>query len=130
MGFFRFTRRATHPPEICMKGSGWLVASQRDRELSLGADGHLRSLVVRELELQKDGQDHLLFYFYKSRKRYTASYWQQQIRVTLSRLRDPNASDALIRVITPVVEGRWEDARNRLTGFLAEILPHVDEALP
>jgi len=77
-----------------------------------------------------DGQDHLLFYFYKSRKRYTASYWQQQIHVTLSRLRDPNASDALIRVITPVVGGRWEEARSRLTGFLGDIIPHVDEALP
>ena len=128
--YARFTRRATHPPEICMKGSGWLVASQRDRELGLGTDSHRRSLVVRELELRKDGQNHLLFYFYKSRKRYTASYWQQQIRVTLSRLRDPNASDALIRVITPVAGGRWEEARSRLTGFLADIIPHVDEALP
>jgi len=127
--YAKFTRRATHPPEICMKGSGWLVVSQRDEEISLEGPGR-KVLPVRSLELNRERQAYLLYYFYKTGKSYTSSYWKQQVRVAWSRFRDPNASDALIRVVTPVGEGGYPGARARLSEFLSVLTPHIDSSLP
>ena len=131
--FAKHTRRATHPPEICLKGEGWMTENLMKRQAGptiLPERLRGRKFVVRELVVSKSGVKTLVYYFYKSGAKYTHSYWRQQLNALFGRLVDPDTSDALIRLITRVDPSGIEAARGRLDEFLALALPEVDAHLP
>ena len=131
--FAKHTRRATHPPEMCLKGEGWIMERLSTRVIPsavLPDPFRQRGFTVRELMMTTPGSRKLVYYFYKSGRKYTHSYLREQINVALGRLTDPNASDALIRLITRMGPGGVEAAHDRLDEFVSVVLPEIDEYLP
>ncbi len=131
--FAKHTRRATHPPEICLKGEGWITENLTKRQISpaiLPERLRGKGFAIRELVVGKPGTRNLVYYFYKSGRKYTHSYVREQIHVALGRLADPDTSDALIRLITRIDSDGIEPARSRLDEFPSVVLPEVDRHLP
>ncbi len=127
--FARHTRRATHPPEICLHGEGFVIESVATVNIDLGPGRE--QFPVRELIITRSGKRRLVYYFFKHAERYSASYWGHQIRVAMAKLANPGASDAIIRADTAIdsFEG-IDDARLRAATFLRDVIGHVDDCLP
>ena len=59
----------------------------------------------------------------------TASFWKQQYVILLNGLLDRNASGALIRLSTPIINDDVGDARQRSVEFLRLSIPYLDNGL-
>ena len=126
--FARHTRRATHPPEICLKGEGWATESMATRPVNLGPQRG--EFPVRELVMLRQEQRLLVLYFFKHASYYSADYWSHQLRVALAKLINPNASDTMVRVETIVAPSEaLPAARARAERFLRAIFPDMDRCL-
>ena len=127
--FARHTRRATHPPEICLHGEGYSVDNMRTVDIDLGP-GRER-FPVRELIISRSGQRRLVYYFFKHAERYSANYWGHQMRVAMAKLINPGSSDTIIRADSVISPPRdVEGARRRAETFLRAVIGHVDACLP
>lgn len=127
--FARHTRRATHPPEICLHGEGYIIENIATVNLDLGPGRE--QFPVRELTILRAGQRRLVYYFFKHAEHYSASYLGHQMRVAMAKLVNPGASDAIIRADTVISPPRdVEGARRRAERFLRAIIDHVDDCLP
>jgi EpsI family protein len=124
--FAQHTRRATHPPEICLKGEGYTIEGMSSVAMDLG--GSRRKFEVRELVVSKGEERLLVQYVFKHADRYSSNYWSHQARVAMAKLMNPNASDAIVRLDTPV-RGDLTAARARLRQFFGLLLPEVDSCM-
>jgi EpsI family protein len=122
-------RRRTHAPEQCFTGGGYETVSLGDRMVQVAsADGGTRDFTVRELIVYHAGETVVAWYFYKSGPRLDTSYWQHHVAVALRKLRDPDASDVLVRLNAAGLDAAG--ARETLAAFAAEAIPAVLPALP
>jgi EpsI family protein len=120
-------RKGTHPPEVCLEGSGEEVISKRLQTINVAGVG---AMTMRELITSRDQRQTYHLYVYKSGDSYTASYLQQQFTIFWNGLRSRNASGALIRVTVPI-EGEGVDAARALTDAVTEVLmAEIDQRLP
>ena len=127
--FATHTRRATHPPEQCLKGEGWLIEDLVKTEVPaelLPPRLKGRGFGAMELVIRKPDRRKLVLYFYKSGKRYTHSYYKEQLNVAFGRFGNPNVSDGLIRLITSIGPEGIEGARTRLHEFRSLSLPEIE----
>jgi EpsI family protein len=126
----RQTRKRTHPPEQCMRGNGYTIVHDADRQVTLPLASGTTLLTVRELILRRQDEQRVVWYFYKSGKDLTTSYWRHQVGLALSRLVKPDAADVLIRVDTEAPAGDLDSARQTLRSFLSAALPDLLTRLP
>jgi EpsI family protein len=121
-------RKGTHPPDVCLAGSGEGIVAKEDVVVE-GIPGRdsvpFRGLVVK----QTDGSMSYFIYTYKCGSRYTDSFWMQQLLIVWNGLSDRNASGALIRLSTPIVSTRAE-ARRRCEEYIRAVIPKLDKNLP
>jgi EpsI family protein len=121
-------RKGTHPPDVCLAGSGEGIVAKE----TVGVDGipgrggvDFRGLVVNN----RDGSKTYYIYTYKCGKRYTDSFWMQQLLIMWNGLVDSNASGALIRFSTPIEQSPAE-ARSRCIDYIRAVIPQLDANLP
>jgi len=126
--FSQDNRKGTHPPDLCLEGSGQDIVHKQDLVVS---DVRGRGDVpVRELVTRSSTQNLYVLYTYKCGLEYTNSFWRQQWVIWTNGLLARNASGALIRVVVPMDELDIEQARKRASAFLREGVPHIDDNLP
>jgi EpsI family protein len=123
-------RKAVHPPQVCLSGSGYRILEEHDRYVAL-PDG--RQIKIRELLAQKDAGLDLFLYVYKCGDSYTPSFFMQQLRVALGvalgKITGQSPAGALIRLTVPV-RGQDADAgRKQAQRIAEEIMPRIDEGL-
>lgn len=119
-------RKGTHPPDLCLEGSGEGIVAKRDVRIPLP---DLPAVPCRELLVQTGRQRMIFLYTYKCGEQYTSSFIFQQWTILLNGLLDRNASGALVRVSTPV-RSDLELARQRCKAMMEQVLPHLNENLP
>ncbi len=110
-------RRRTHPPEQCFSGGGYSIRSRTLRTVPVALQGQ-SSIEVRELALDGPGHNRLAWYFYKTGRRISTSYFWHQAGVALRKIAAPDAADILIRVDALHQGPPGEQERQRLTEFL------------
>ncbi len=126
--FSKDNRKGTHPPDVCLAGSGEGILAKRDVVVS-GVPGR-GDVPCRELIVQQGNYRSYFLYTYKCGSQYTSSFWTQQITILLNGLTRKNASGALIRVSTLIRESQIEDARSRCKKLLRAAIPHLDDHMP
>ncbi|MCD6377255.1 MAG: EpsI family protein [Planctomycetes bacterium] len=120
-------RKGTHPPDLCLEGSGEGIIAKRDIDVN-GVPG--RGIVsCRELIVQANRRKEYFLYTYKCGDTYTRSFWRQQFTIFINGLLNRNASGALIEISTPIVISR-EEAYKRAQSMLRAVIPYLDRGLP
>jgi EpsI family protein len=121
-------RKGTHPPELCLRGSGEGIVASAD--LSVANVPGRGVVPCRELVAQAGaGRDYFL-YTYKCGREYAGSFWRQQMVILLNGLLHRNAGGALIRVSARVEGSDVSRARRQCAALLREAIPHLDQSLP
>ena len=128
--FSQDNRKGTHPPDLCLQGSGEGIVHKRDLVVDVAGVG---PVPCRELVVQNGEWQEYFLYTYKCGDSYTNSFWIQQFTIFWNGLTNRNSSGALIRLSTPISRenrGRYESARARSIGFLEATMVHVHQNLP
>lgn len=126
VAFSEDNRKGTHPPDVCLEGSGWRIFSGHDRQLSI--DGTL--FRVRELVASSGGKFRFYVYFYKCGNVFTPSFYRQQVQIVWNGLTGRNASGALIRYSTPMRDAKdLPAARDRIDQLLKPTFPMIRDRL-
>ncbi len=125
--FSQDNRKGTHPPDLCLEGSGQGIVAKGDIVVS-NVEGR-GSVPCRELIVQLGRERRYFLYTYKCGRRYTSSFWTQQLVIFVNGFLDRNASGALIQTSTPVTTD-LPDARRRCEQMIRAAIPHLDRGLP
>ena len=124
--FSQDNRKGTHPPDLCMQGSGDGILSKGDLTID-GVEGR-GPVQCRELIVQAGARRQYVLYTYKCGREYTSSFWRQQWAILTNGLLKRDSSGALIRVSLPIGE-KVSDARQWAVLFLRAGIPHLDRSL-
>jgi EpsI family protein len=122
--FSKDNRKGTHPPELCLEK---LIVAKEVLTVAAVA-GHV-DMEWRELTLQYPATRACCVYIYKCGDRYTRSFWKQQFMILWNGLTKRDASGALIRLITPIVNNDVQAARERISEFVRVAVPYLDAGL-
>ncbi len=121
-------RKGTHPPEVCLEGSGNDIVGKRAFVLDDVVAG--KRLRMRELIASGDTHENYHAYVYKCGSRYTNSYLIQQLLIFVNGLIESNSAGALIRFDVPVERGDVESARALARHVIREVMPMIDAEMP
>jgi len=125
--FSKDNRKGTHPPDVCLAGSGEGIVAKADVVLD-GVQGR-GALPCREIVVQSGLAKQYHLYTYKCGDRYTRSFWTQQFVIFTNGLLNRNASGALVRVSTSADDSLGQ-AKARCMALLRASVPHLDKNLP
>jgi len=116
----------SHSPRNCLPGAGWEPVSARriPYPFGNGAAG-----TINEVVFAKDGQQLLVYYWFRERERILASEYRVKWYLMWDAMTRGRSDGALIRVST-MVSGSEEAARQRCLEFMRDFLPRLDAILP
>jgi EpsI family protein len=118
--------RPQHTPRGCYTGAGWGIRAVRALDAAPG--GALR---VNEYWIERDGEQRLVHYWYRSHRRTgMLGGLDQNLDRLLGRLLDGRADGALVRVSAPLYHGGEVETRGKLLAFAAAIDPLLGERWP
>lgn len=120
-------RKVAHPQEICLKGAGFNIQGSSRVVAPTGLTSPAGVPVVR-LMVEKGSSKYLIYYWYKCRGRYTASYYWENALVIWSNVTLHPANGALIKLTTPL-ETDTAVGEARLREFLALVMPEIESRL-
>ena len=133
IGYWQSQRQGEtiHSPLNCLPGSGWEPVSRTTIAVNTSpGDAPLvvnRYLVVKGLDRQ------LVYYWYQSHGRVTASEYMSRLYLMADAVRLHRTDGAIVRVIAPV-QGDGADAEPRAeqlaTRFMTDLVPHLTGFLP
>lgn len=116
-------RKVSHPPEICLIGSGLTVTKKSVFQVS-------DSIKAVKLLIEKGDSRELVVYWYKAGDIYTDKYLKQQLKIVMDRMLGKRTSGALIRLSAIIKNDNEEAALNLVKGFCAEIAPLLPQYIP
>lgn len=121
--FARDNRRVAHPPEICYKGSGWLVEQRRVETFDIGG----QPFRANRLLLLHGTSRLIVLYWYKAGQVCTDSYLKMQGHIILSHFSRRGSSSALCRVSAmSLAPDRDTAVFETLRGFAQRAIPAVN----
>ncbi|HHT9120098.1 MAG TPA: exosortase C-terminal domain/associated protein EpsI [Candidatus Hypogeohydataceae bacterium YC41] len=116
------SRKAIHPPEVCMSGGGWNLIEKK--RLKVPGSNNFEAI---KLILEKGDSKQIVLYWYKSGKEFTANFYSQQLGFVKSMLFGGEISCGLIRVSTQIEGQGVEEALSSLTDFAQALMPYLTE---
>ena len=129
--FSQQNRRATHPPEICFKGSGWETQERRRVVLPVSRGPGQPNTPFVELVSKHQTNPSLLltFYTFKAGTLYTNDYLRQQAQVFLMNLKGRPARGALVRFSAYYLPANERAANLALLDFMQTAMPLIEASL-
>ena len=117
-----------HSPKNCLPGSGWLpVESSRIPLKRL--DGS--NITINYYLIGKGADQDIVLYWYQAHGHITPSEYWAKIYLVNDAIRLNRTDGALVRVITPVLQGEDRNlAEARVLGFAQALLPVLDGYIP
>jgi len=115
-------RRVAHPPEVCYTGDGVEILEKKEANLGF--------LKVDSFISRKNGNESLIFYWFKAGDKFTTSYLIQQAKSAVNQMMGKNTGSALIRVSTDIINKDKEKASQLLQEFSRKIIPIVLKNTP
>ncbi|MFA5118267.1 MAG: exosortase C-terminal domain/associated protein EpsI [Candidatus Omnitrophota bacterium] len=116
-------RKVSHPPEICMQGSGATIVNKTKVNVT-------DSIVATQLIIEKEFSREVAVYWYKTGSLYSNNYILQQLRSSFGRMFGKMVSSALIRVLTTCDTGKDDFALIRIKEFCRIIEPLLPKYVP
>jgi len=116
-------RKVSHPPEVCMMGSGVTVVNKESVRIT-------DSVKAIKLLLEKDDSRQLIVYWYKAGELQTDTYLKQQLKIVVNRTFGRRISGALIRLSCDINGQGEKAALDLLKRFSAKIEPLLPKYVP
>lgn len=111
--------RGMHFPEVCITGSGWEVREQRVIDVGF-------AFAARRIVIHRGLNEEAVLYWFRSGDRATDSFFEHSFNWALERVTMKVPKSTLVRVSTPIIGGRREEAFRRLEQFALRINPEID----
>ena len=117
-----------HSPNHCLPGAGWVPTSRQFVQITR-PDGS--SFPVNRYVVSKLGERQLVLYWFQAHGRTVASeYWAKYYLVSDS-VRMNRSDGALVRLMTPMLDGESPDAAQaRMMRLGSQLLPLLDSYIP
>lgn len=121
---------STHSPASCLPGGGWRIESFERSELkAIRNDGE--PLVVNRVLIRQGSTRQLVYYWFQQRGRELTSEYLVKWYLFWDSLTRSRTDGALVRIITPVVQGESVEAADaRLLGFTEDVVATLDRFVP
>lgn len=118
-----------HSPTVCMPGGGWQIVNI-NRSTYPGTTSN-RPFEFNRVVIRKGNMSQLVYYWFEERGRVLADEYEVKWYLFRDAIMDNRTDGALVRVITPMVEGEPEQkADQRIQALLAHALPLLPEYVP
>ena len=130
IGYFGSQQRggAIHSPKNCLPGAGWSALEGGLAAIDL--PGYPEPVNVNRYIIQKGLNKQLVLYWYQSQGRVIASEYAAKVYLVWDAATKNRTDGALVRFITPIIEGDEAAALERAMGFVQETFPHLTEFIP
>jgi len=119
--------KAPHSPKNCLPGSGWTQISNGLYPIQLQSG---QTIEVNRYIVAHGEERSLVMYWYQSRNRVVADEFKAKFWVMADALRLNRTDTALVRVVTPVVDGNEEQATKLATSFIKSFFQPLHNYLP
>ncbi len=129
--FSEDNRKGTHPPDICLEGSGYRIVSREPRTVTVSGTPLTLEEIVATAGTNVGSTQYLYFaYFYKCGTTFTPSFYRQQMAIVWNGLMHRNSAGALIRYSVPMASATdLPAARNRIDQLLAATFAPIRDGL-
>jgi EpsI family protein len=118
-----------HSPETCLPGSGWIFQQAGRVRVPLAEPD--KSVTVNRAIMEKSGYRQVSYFWFPARGRILRDAWEMKIYTFWDALTRQRTDGALVRLITPVLQGEEVGAaEQRLREFTKQIVPLLDEYIP
>ena len=119
-----------HSPSVCLPVGGWEVYSIDPTEVSL-PDTPYGSFTLNRAVIQKGLSRQLVYYWFEQRGKRMTNDYLVKASVVVDSLTMGRADGALIRFVTPILDGEDEGAADaRMQRFMAVLLPKLPRYVP
>ena len=114
-----------HSPLNCLPGTGWEWVDRRLERISVGPG---RDIDINGNVARKNGEQSLVYYWYQSHGRATASEYRNKLLLVQDALTLHRSDGALVRVTAPAFPRTARSAD--LTAFIRALYPILARHLP
>ena len=130
VGFFSSQKKggAIHSPKNCLPGAGW--SAIRGDTVAIAVPGRSEPMVVNRYIIQKDRQRQVVLYWYQSQGRVIASEYAAKLFLIWDALVNKRTDGALVRIVSPVVNGDEQASLEEATSFIQQAYPLLTEHIP
>lgn len=115
-------RKVSHPPEVCLMGSGITVTDKTSIKVG-------NSIKASKLLVEKGNNKEFILYWFKAGNLSTDKYLTQQLKIVTDRLFGKRTSGALIRVSCDVKDTP-QATMSVMMAFCREIEPLLSKYIP
>jgi EpsI family protein len=122
------TGQAPHSPKNCLPGSGW--APSTSDVIPIAVRGQEAPLRVNRYIVQRGEEKSVVLYWYQTPKRVIASEYDAKFYLVLDSIRYHRSDTALVRVVTPVVNGNEDAATKTAIRFVQSFFTPLRQYLP
>jgi len=117
-----------HSPRNCLPGSGWTPIEAGRIPLSVAGP---RTIEVNRYVIAKGMDRDMVLYWYQAHGRVTPSEYWAKIFLVTDAVRENRSDGAMIRVITPIMDGENEiSAQDRALQFTSQLVPSLSSYIP
>lgn len=116
-------RKVSHPPEVCLLGSGATVVDKSPLQLT-------GTIKANKLLVEDANSRSIVAYWFKAGSLNTEQYLKQQLKTVLDRVRGKRTSSALIRLSTDIKNNDQEAALKLIKSFAEQIGPLLTQYVP
>jgi len=117
-----------HAPEACLGGRGIQIQKQINK-VRIVSDGKEHNIKLNQLIWDQQGEQRLVYYFYKSGEFLGESYMKLRLNLAVNAIRNRQKSGSLIQVSTPITHGNLQKASHTLRDFMSKVYPFLIEVL-
>lgn len=130
VAFFSSQRKggAIHSPKNCLPGSGWEPVKGAIIPVTIPSPG--KTVEINEYVIQNGLKREVVLYWYQSQGRVIASEYTAKFCLIWDAIRKNRTDGALVRIVSPVVNGDEDHALELAKSFVQESFPHLAESLP
>ncbi|MBM1222517.1 VPLPA-CTERM-specific exosortase XrtD [Ponticoccus sp. SC2-23] len=119
-----------HSPEVCLPVGGWEVFSLDPATITI-PDTVYGTFPVNRAVIQKGLNRQLVYYWFEQRGKRMTNDYAAKASVVYDSLTMGRTDGALVRFVTPILEGEEEaDADARMQRFMADLLPRLPQYIP
>ncbi len=116
-------RKSIHPPEICYTGGGSTIQAKKVVPLTA-------RIKANKFTILSNNHREMVAYWFRVNGLNTASFLEQQIKTATQRTFRSQSSGAMLRLSTPVISGKEDEAFSRIKAFASQIEPLLDKYIP
>ena len=116
-------RKVSHPPEVCLLGSGITIADKTTIQLSAAVKA--TRLVVEKADTREE-----VIYWFKAGNLQTDKYLTQQLKIVIDRLSGKRTAGAMIRMTSSIKDDNEKATIDLMKSFYAQIQPLLERYIP